>query len=143
MVTWLADRHRSDGALAVSDTLSAPPRPVSRVMTRIKRDGQVRRLVGQMRRLAPYVDDPRFAPLLRTFAEVTLLIERSYAKLRDVDVTEDSGGLRGSLDTFRRLAETQRGLARELGLSPTVAATMTKPVKVLDLESIRSANEED
>jgi hypothetical protein len=51
--------------------------------------------------------------------------------------------LRGSLDTFRRLAETQRGLARELGLSPTVAATMTKPVKVLDLESIRSANEED
>jgi hypothetical protein len=96
-----------------------------------------------MRRLAPYVDDPRFAPLLRTFAEVTLLIERSYAKLRDVDVTEDSGGLRGSLDTFRRLAETQRGLARELGLSPTVAATMTKPVKVLDLESIRSANEED
>jgi hypothetical protein len=127
----------------VSDTLSAPPRPVSRVMTRIKRDGQVRRLVGQMRRLAPYVDDPRFAPLLRTFAEVTLLIERSYAKLRDVDVTEDSGGLRGSLDTFRRLAETQRGLARELGLSPTVAATMTKPVKVLDLESIRSANEED
>ncbi|HEV3112588.1 MAG TPA: hypothetical protein VGY99_19040, partial [Candidatus Binataceae bacterium] len=123
--------------------LSAPPRPVSRVMTRIKRDGQVRRLVGQMRRLAPYVDDPRFAPLLRTFAEVTLLIERSYAKLKDVDVTADSGELRGSLDTFRRLAETQRGLARELGLSPTVAATMTKPVKVLDLESIRSANEED
>ena len=127
----------------MNDTLPARPRPVSRVMTRIKRDGQVRRLVGQMRRLAPYVDDPRFAPLLRTFAEVTLLIERSYAKLRDVDVTADSGELRGSLDTFRRLAETQRGLARELGLSPTVAATMTKPVKVLDLESIRSANEED
>ena len=134
MVAWLADRYRSDGALAVSDTLPARPRPVSRVMTRIKRDGQVRRLVGQMRRLAPYVDDPRFAPLLRTFAEVTLLIERSYAKLRDVDVTADSGELRGSLDTFRRLAETQRGLARELGLSPTVAATMAKPVRVLDLE---------
>jgi hypothetical protein len=112
-------------------------------MTRIKRDGQVRRLVGQMRRLAPYVDDPRFAPLLRTFAEVTLLIERSYAKLRDVDVTEDSGGLRGSLDTFRRLAETQRGLARELGLSPTVAATMAKPVRVLDLEAMRDAEPVD
>lgn len=104
----------------------APPPPApSRALSRPpKRDQQIRRAVTRLRTLVPHLDRPEYLPLLRSYARVTLLIERSYEVLRDGRLVDDDGELRGSLDTIRRLMTTQAQLARELGLSPSAARSV-------------------
>ncbi len=106
-----------------------PAKP--RGMTR-KRDQQVRRFVSRIRMLAPHCDNPVFAPALAGFARVTLMLERSYAYIRDKDVVGENGELRPSIDAVRRLAETQSRLAKELGLTPTTLRALSRG-KVIDL----------
>ncbi len=96
-----------------------------------KRDQQVRRFVARIRTLAPHCDNPVFAGSLAAFARVTLMLERSYAFIRDKDVVGEDGELRPSVDTVRRLAETQSRLAKELGLTPTTLRALSRE-KVLD-----------
>ena len=115
------------------------PSPAAR---KAKRDQQIRRVVRQIRRLAPYCDDARFLPLLRSYAEVTLLCERSYAFLNDGGLVNESGELKGSLNTFRQLTEQQRSLARELGLSPTTVRSFTHERRVAAFELARDAIDE-
>ncbi len=91
MLAWLADRYRNDGALAVSDTLPARPRPVSRTAVRRHRDEQIRRGVRKARRLAPHLENPIFLPLLQSFCRVSLLFERGYQSLRDGSLLDEDG----------------------------------------------------
>ena len=63
----------------MSDTL--PARPVSRVMTRIKRDGQVRRAVRRLATIAPHLANPKYRPALQSLARITLLVDRAYQSL--------------------------------------------------------------
>ena len=114
------------------------PTPIPRSAVRRQRDQQVRRSIRRLRGLASHLEDPRYLPVLRSFCELSLLIERAYAELRDKPLTSaDTGELRNSIDTLRRMMDTQRGISRELGLSPTVAASLAKPVKFLDLDQVR------
>jgi hypothetical protein len=123
---------------------TALARPRSRTMVRRKRDESVRRLIGKLRREASYLSEPRYAPLLKSYCELTVLISRGYARVREGDLTSaTTGELRASLDTLLRMYATQGRLARELGLTPTVAATMAKTVSMLDLESLRDAETVD
>ncbi len=132
MLAWLADRYRSDGALPVSDCLPARPRPESRMAVRRHRDEQIRRGVCKARRLAPHLENPIFLPLLQSFCRISLLLERGYQSLRDGSLLDQDGELRGSVDTVRRLAETQTRLAEKLGLTPATLRAMAKE-KVIDL----------
>ncbi len=106
-----------------------------------KRDMQVRAAIRRLRSLAGHLEDRRYLPLLRSFCEISLLIEKSYSHLRDESlISAETGEIRGSVDVLRRLMDTQRGLARELGLSPTISANLfpklTKPT--IDLEAVRA-----
>jgi len=119
-----------------------PAKTISRSAVRRQRDQQVRRSIRKLRALAGHLDDQRYLPLLRSYCELSLLIERGYTELRDKPlVSTETGELRGSIDTLRRMMDTQRGIARELGLSPTVAASLAKPVKFLDLDQVRDDGE--
>jgi hypothetical protein len=123
------------------------PRPrtawaTSPAIRRKKRDDQIQRLVRQIRKVAGHTDSPAYAPLLRRFAELCILAERAYQHLRDAELLNPEGELRSSLTTYRQICETSRTLARELGLSPTVAASFTTRAKILDLEALRNVTEE-
>jgi hypothetical protein len=87
--------------------------------------------VRKARRLAPHLENPIFLPLLQSFCCISLLLERGYQSLRD-GILLDEHELRGSVDTVRRLAETQTRLAEKLGLTPATLRAMAKE-KVVDL----------
>lgn len=125
------------------DELTQRPRftPVADAR-KAKRDQQIQRIVRQLRALAPYCDDVRYVPLLRSFAEVTVLCERAYAFLSDAGLVNENGELRDSVSTFRQLTEQQRSLARELGLSPTTVKSFTHERRVADFERARDAIDE-
>jgi len=111
---------------------AAPALPrASRAMAKHKRDQQLRRFVSRLRTIAPHVDRPEFAAVLRGFAMITLMLERSYAALRDHDViSAETGELRPSIDTVARLVGQQTKLATALGLTPTVLGKLRQPKRV-------------
>jgi hypothetical protein len=109
-----------------------------------KRDQQVRRFAARVRSLAPHIDNPIFAPLLATFARISIMLERGYAFLRDQDLVGADGELRPSVDAVRRLAETQTRLARELGLTPLTLRVLSQERPVdLAAEMARQIEETD
>lgn len=99
--------------------------------SRARRDQQIRRAVSRLRTFVPALDRPEYLPLLRSYARITLLIERSYELLRDGSLVDENGELRASLDTIRRLMSTQAALGRELGLSPSAARSVIRQPKDL------------
>jgi hypothetical protein len=111
------------------------------LISKVRRDQQIRRLARRLQALAPHLDRQEYAPLVRSFARITLLIERAYLTLRDRELLSDEGELRPSLDIFRRLTSTQAQLARELGLSPTTGHSLAKSVELLDLAAMRKEPE--
>jgi hypothetical protein len=112
-----------DGS-AESAVAPCPAAPPSRRIA--KRDMRVRRAVRSIRRLAPHLDDPIFTPLLYGFASICLLLNDSRNKIRGGSLIGDDGELRPSLDTIRRLAETQAKLAEKLGLTPSTLRLFRK-----------------
>ena len=128
----------------MSDDLTPRPKfAPSPVERRRRRDIQIQRIVRQIRRNAPWTEGIAYTPLLRRFAELCLLAERAYATLRDANLLNGQGELRSSLNYLPPNPWTSRSLARELGLSPTVAETLAPRAKILDLESIRNVSEKD
>lgn len=87
----------------------------------------------------PALCDPRYSAQLWTYGCITLLIRDSYAAIKNQSLfNSQTGELRGSLDTIRRLAETQKNLANSLCLSPEAARTLEKPIQAtLDIGHYR------
>jgi hypothetical protein len=93
-----------------------PVRP--RAATR-KRDQKIRRLVRHFQNLSNLAD-LRYRPALQTAARLTLLVDRAYELLKDrKSLLDEDGELSSSLDTFRRLCDSQLAALKSLGLSPT------------------------
>jgi hypothetical protein len=69
-----------------------------------KRDEQQRRFCRRLRTLAPHLDDPAFAPLIQSYAKVSLLLARGYESIRAGEIVGTDGELRASVDVVRRLA---------------------------------------
>ena len=111
-------------------------------MVRAKRDQRLRRIVRSARRLAPHLDNPVFTPVLQSFGRVSLLLADCYEKLRDGDLLGDDGELRPSIDTVRKLAETQARLAKELGLTPVTLRQLGREKRV-DLAAALAGHVED
>lgn len=115
---------------------------VPRAFARKKRDQRLRRICRQLVRVAPHLDDPRFAPLVRSFGRLTLLLEAAYDAVRDTSPLNSEGELRSSLDAIQRLSTAQLKLARELGLSPTSVRSVSKE-KAVDLPAAFARVEEE
>jgi hypothetical protein len=94
------------------------------------RDQRLRRIVRRARTLAPHLDNPVFMPILQSFGRISLLLLDSYAKLQDGALIGEDGELRPSVDSIRRLAETQARLARELGLTPATLRVLGREKRV-------------
>jgi hypothetical protein len=117
----------------MNDSGNPPPAPrVGRAIAKKqKRDQQIRRFVSRLRMIAPHVDRPEFAAVLRGFAMITLTLERSYAALRDKDViSSETNELRSSIDVIGRLVGQQSKLAAALGLTPTVLGKLRQPKRI-------------
>jgi hypothetical protein len=97
-----------------------------------KRDEQQRRFCRRLRTLAPHLDDPAFAPMIQSYAKVSLLLARGYESIRAGEIVGTDGELRASVDVVRRLAETSARLAKELGLTPSTLRTLSRE-KTIDL----------
>ncbi len=101
----------------MTDLPAAQPQ-TSRTRVR-RRDQQIRRFVRRLRTIAPHVDRPEFAPLLRSLAIVTIAIERSHQFLREREVVSaKTDELRSSIDVLGRLISQQAKLAAVLNLTP-------------------------
>lgn len=106
------------------DELTAPLARVPRRAAKVKRDGRVRRFRRQLAMVAPHLDDPRFGPLLGTFARISILALDAYENLRERGIVADDGELRSSVDVVQRLAGAQLKFARELGLTPSAVGKL-------------------
>jgi hypothetical protein len=106
---------------------------ISRSAVRRQRDQRLRRIVRECRRLAPHLDNRAFGPVLQSFARVSLLLADSYEKIRGAELLDENNELRPSIDTIRRLADTQAKLAEKLGLTPATlrAFGREKPVDLV------------
>lgn len=108
-----------------------------------QRDQQIRRLTRRLQTLAPHLDRPEFLPLLRSYARLSILIERTYGVIRDDDsLMGEDGEIRSSIDTVRRLAETQSRLAEKLGLTPATLRAFSRE-KTVDLAAVMADKEDD
>jgi hypothetical protein len=110
-------------------------------LQKLKRDGQVRYRARQLVKLVPAINLPEYRPLILNFARLSILCDRAYDHLRNTSLLNADGELKSSLSVYRQLTSELRASARELGLSPTVAASLARPVKVLDLDSMRDAED--
>lgn len=100
------------------DTKALVPTPSSAARVR-RRDQKTEHRMRALIRKAPHLNDPRFVPILRTFAYISNVLDRAYMRLETTDlINPKTGELRYSVDVLRRLAETHMMLARELKLSP-------------------------
>lgn len=111
----------------MSDNLPIATQPRSRVAIRRQpRDQRVRRFKRQLLEVAPHLNDPKFGPLLHSFARISLLSLDSYEYLRANGLVGSDGELRHSVDVAQRLATTSLRLATALGLTP-LALVKLKP----------------
>jgi hypothetical protein len=121
---------------SMNDLTTAKPLPT---IPKAKRDDRTRYHLRKLFQAAPHLHEERYAPLCRTFIRVTYLLERAYDRIAREDlISTETSELRSSLDTIRKLAAEQRACARELGLSPSTSALMTRNAKTLDLGALRA-----
>ena len=115
----------------MSEQLPASAPSTRGIAKRDKRDQQIRRFVSRLRTIAPHVDRPEFAAVLRGFAMISLTLERSYAALKDKEViSSETNELRSSIDVIGRLVGQQSKLATALGLTPAVLGKLKQPKRV-------------
>jgi hypothetical protein len=110
------NRKLPPGTPSKSIIANRPARPSP---WKLKRDGQVR---NRMLRLTEttQLTDPRFRPLLGSLARISILVEQSFETLKQRPSLLDSRGeLCSSIDTVRRLLDSQVAMLRLAGLTPT------------------------
>ncbi len=120
--------------------LAPAPRP--RTLKVRKRDQRVRRACRQILVVAPHLDDPKYRPLIQSFARISLLSVDGFEHLRERGLVGENGELRSSVDVFQRLVNTQMKLAEKLGLTPSALGKLSKE-KPVDLAAAMSAHEEE
>jgi phage terminase small subunit len=129
--------------LAIEERRTGKQKNMGAVVRKVTRDDAVRRLARKLVRLVPAIDVPEYRPLVLSYARLAILNEKAHAHLKEAGLIDDKGELRNSINTYRQLAGQLQSAARELGLTPTMAASLAKPVKYLDLESLRENEDED
>lgn len=109
---------------------------------KLPRDQRVRRLKRTLAALDPRFDDPKYLPLLTSFAQITLLSRDCYDYLRAAGLTNSDGEFRSSVDVFQRLTSAQLKLARELGLTPASLGKV-KGERPIDLAAAFARKDEE
>jgi hypothetical protein len=109
------------------------PARLSRHALAGKKDQRVRYRVRQAQKLVPHLENIIFRPILEDFCRVSVLLQDSYEILRVGNlINPDTGELRSSIDTVRKLVETHAKLAEKLGLTPTTLKALSRE-KLVDI----------
>lgn len=124
--------------LAIKERESGEQKNMGAVVRKIKKDERTNRAARQIVSLAPHLNDPKFRPLIRSYAKISLVTADAAAFLRKRGIVGDDGELRRSVDTFTRLVITQMKLAEKLGLTPGTFHTLSHAKPTLDLETLRA-----
>jgi hypothetical protein len=99
-----------------------PNSPNRRSPWALKRDSQVR---NRMRRLVETTSltDLRYRPLLASLARISILVEQGFETLKQrKSLLGDDGEICRSVDSVRRLLDSQVSMLRLAGLTPTAIA---------------------
>lgn len=112
------------------------PSNVKGLYSRLKRDvkvrdHRVRYLVWRLRKVCPWIGESDL-PAARAWAQLNILSEIAYARLRDEDIGP-GGEPRKLLAEFRALKAAELADSRELGLTPATRRTPTSQGKSFDL----------
>jgi hypothetical protein len=115
----------NENPLSISTASQAPDMNdlANRVVTtparkRRTRDQRVRRFRGDLVKVDPRLNQRKFAPLLSSFARISILALDSYEFLREQGLVGESGELRSSVTVVSQLIAGQLRLATALGLTP-------------------------
>lgn len=79
---------------------------------------RARGAVGRIVKVAPHLKAKQFSLELDALARVYVIFRDTYDLLRVAGIVGANGELRPSVDTLRRLADTQLRIAEELSLAP-------------------------
>lgn len=107
----------------------AQPRTPSRVAR--KRDERTRRLVRWLKKDATFLDKPRYAPMLRIYAGLTLKYETLLANINERygdNLLDELGHAIPALETLQRLAKTCASIGSQLGLAPAAEQAMRRSI---------------
>ncbi len=87
---------------------------------RRSRDQRVKRFRSQLvsAAVAPHLNQKRFAPLVASFARVSILALDVYEFLREKGIVGADGEIRSSVQNFQHLVAAQLKLAVALSLTP-------------------------
>src|SRR5216684_2365143 len=103
----------------------AQPRTPSR--TARKRDERVRRVARTLKQDATFLNKPRYAPLLRIYAGLTIKYETLLANINaryGDDLLDELGHAIPALETLQRLAKACASIGTQLGLAPAAERAM-------------------
>lgn len=101
---------------AVCAAVASVPAPISRP----KKNQRVRRQVRDVQRLVPHLNNPIFRRQLGNLGLTSVLIQDSYEEIRRRGlINPETGELRASIDTIRKLVDSYAKQARELGITPS------------------------
>jgi hypothetical protein len=114
------------------DLQPANPGPAPRYRRQV-RDKRVKRFRCDLLRVSPQLDDPKYRPVVESFARISLLALDSYEFLRARGLVGKDGELRGAtIATVRQLVDSQLKMAQALGLVPGAEVNDT----IIDMEAI-------
>lgn len=143
----MADNNQDSPAFAAAFPVAKVP-PLTRFwpvkdQKRRLNDQATRRLAKRLIEQVPRLDRPEFYPLVRGYVICTMHVARVNAMLAEGDIlSPETGEVRSSVDSLRKLLATQSALAKELGLTPSVAHEFATKAKTLDLADFRREAEQ-
>src|SRR5262245_39679464 len=104
----------------VTATELAPARPRTPSRVARKRDERTRRLVRWLKKDATFLDKPRYAPMLRIYAGLTLKYETLLANINERygdNLMDELGHAIPAVETLQRLGKACASIGAQLGLS--------------------------
>lgn len=112
----------------------------SRIKRDVKvRDHRVRYLVWRLRKMCPWIGESDL-PAARSWAQLSILAEVAYARLRDEGMATPSGEPKRLVAEFRALKAAELAYARELGLTPSARRQLSVSGKMTDLAELLAAH---
>lgn len=113
------------------------------LMTQARRTQRALSIARELVNHVPALDAPQYRPLVLNFARLTVLIEHTFGVLDEGPLlSEVTGEVRQSVNTYRQLLGELRALASTLGISPTTAILLAKQARpMLDLDEVRDVEE--
>jgi hypothetical protein len=106
----------------------------TRRTVRIQRDQKVRRLTRKVRAALPWIQIADSAAV-RAWAELEVLSQLAYQRLRESGIINDEGEPRALLDAYLRTRKAQLSFEKELGMTPRSRAEIASGSRTVPIDA--------